>query len=192
MERIKPFINKPVVKVITGLRRVGKSYFMRLIIKYLQQQDINDQQIIYLDMESIDFDFIRTYQQLHDYIKNQPNLAPGEKIYLFIDEVQKIDGWEKCIASYLGDGNYDIYLTGSNASMLSSELASLYPAATSSFPFIPWVSVNSWTLWAKKRRTASANSPSICNSEAFQHCPTLTSTKKLFINTSAPSMIPSC
>ncbi len=134
MEHIKPFINKPVVKVITGLRRVGKSYFMRLIIKYLQQQNINDQQIIYLDMESIDFDFIRTYQQLHDYIKNQPNLAPGRKIYLFIDEVQKIDGWEKCIASYLGDGNYDIYLTGSNASMLSSKFASLLSGRYIEFP----------------------------------------------------------
>ena len=134
MKRIKPFINKPVVKVITGLRRVGKSYFMRLIIKYLQQQGINDQQIIYLDMESIDFDFIRNYQQLHHYLKEQANPSPDKKIYLFIDEVQKIDGWEKCIASYLGDGNYDIYLAGSNAGMLSSELTSLLSGRYLEFP----------------------------------------------------------
>ena len=134
MNRIKPFVNKPVVKVITGLRRVGKSYFMRLIMEYLKQQDISDSQIIYLDMESVEFDFISNYQQLHNFIKNRLNPSPEKKIYLFIDEVQEIEGWEKCIASYLGSGNYDIYLTGSNAGMLSSELASLLSGRYIEFP----------------------------------------------------------
>ena len=134
MDRIRPFINKPVVKVISGLRRVGKSYFMRLIMDDLKRQNISDKQIIYIDMESMDFDFINNYQQLHNFIKNSLEPSPERKIYLFIDEVQEIEGWEKCIASYLGADNYDIYLTGSNAGMLSSELASLLSGRYIEFP----------------------------------------------------------
>ena len=134
MDRIKPFINKPVVKVITGLRRVGKSYFMRLIMDDLKLQNISNKQIIYIDMESMDFDFIRNYQQLDDFIKHTLEPSPERKIYLFIDEIQEIEGWEKCIASYLGSGNYDIYLTGSNAGMLSSELATLLSGRYIEFP----------------------------------------------------------
>lgn len=159
MKRIKPFINKPVVKVITGLRRVGKSYFMRLIIKYLQQQGINDQQIIYLDMESIDFDFIRNYQQLHHYLKEQANPSPDKKIYLFIDEVQKIDGWEKCVASYLGDGNYDIYLAGSNAGMLSSELTSLLSGRYLEFPIYSLSFHEFLDFMGKKEKDAHSQFP---------------------------------
>lgn len=134
MDRIRPFIDKPVVKIISGLRRVGKSYFMRLIIEDLKRRNINDKQIIYIDMESMDFDFISNYHQLHDFIKNSPSPAQDRKIYLFIDEVQEIEGWEKCISSCLGSNNYDIYLTGSNAGMLSSELASLLSGRYVEFP----------------------------------------------------------
>ena len=159
MKRIQPFINKPLVKVITGLRRVGKSYFMRLIIEYLQRQDISSKQIIYLDMESIDFDFIRNYQQLHHYLKEQANPSPGKKIYLFIDEVQKIDGWEKCIASYLGDGNYDIYLTGSNAGMLSSELTSLLSGRYLEFPIYSLSFSEFLDFMGKKEKDAHSQFP---------------------------------
>ncbi|MCD6151960.1 MAG: ATP-binding protein [Deltaproteobacteria bacterium] len=134
MERVKPFIDKPVVKVITGLRRVGKSYFMRQIMEYLRDQGIDNQRIIYIDKESVDFDFINNYQQLHDYIKTRPGTSPGSRNYLFIDEVQEIKGWEKCIASCQGSDTYDIYLTGSNASMLSSDLASLLSGRYIEFP----------------------------------------------------------
>ena len=89
MERIKPFIDKPVIKVITGLRRVGKSYFMRQIMEYLKCRKISDKQIIYINKESVDFDFINDYQQLHDFIKNRQSPSPDSKSYLFIDEVQE-------------------------------------------------------------------------------------------------------
>jgi len=108
MERVKPFIDKPVVKVITGLRRVGKSYFMRQIMEYLRDQSIDNQRIIYIDKESVDFDFINNYQQLDNYLKTRPETSPGRRNYLFIDEVQEIKGWEKCIASCQGNDTLDI------------------------------------------------------------------------------------
>lgn len=133
MNKMKPFIDKPVVKVITGLRRSGKSCFMRLIMKYLRDQGIRSEQIVYIDMESMDFDFIGDYRQLDIFIKDRFPFPQG-KHYLFIDEIQEIKGWEKCIASYLGTGNYDIYISGSNASLLSSELASLLAGRYIEFP----------------------------------------------------------
>ncbi len=134
MDQIRPFIDKPVVKIISGLRRVGKSYFMRLIIDDLKRRNIEAKQIIYIDMESMDFDFITNYHQLYDFIKSSSGHTQDKKIYLFIDEVQEIEGWEKCISSCLGTNNYDIYLTGSNAGMLSSELASLLSGRYVEFP----------------------------------------------------------
>lgn len=124
IKKIIPYLDTPVVKVITGMRRVGKSYFMRLLIEHLQGKGVKAEQVIYIDKESLDFDFIQDYKGLNDYIKNRTGEKNG-KINLFIDEVQEIEGWEKCITSLLGSGKYDIFISGSNASLLSSELASL-------------------------------------------------------------------
>jgi len=156
MERIKPFIDKPVIKVITGLRRVGKSYFMRQIMEYLKRRKISDKQIIYINKESVDFDFISNYQQLHDFIKNRQSPSPDSKSYLFIDEVQEIKGWEKCIASYQGADNYDIYLTGSNAGMLSSELASLLSGRYIEFPIYS-LSFSEFLDFMGKKKTNARN-----------------------------------
>lgn len=115
------------------MRRVGKSYFLRLIIDHLQEKGINDEQIIYIDMESLDFDFIHDYRQLNNYIKSKTK-GNSSKVNLFIDEVQEIEGWEKCITSLLNSEKYDIFITGSNASMLSSELATLLSGRYIEFP----------------------------------------------------------
>lgn len=110
-------------------------------------------------MESMDFDFISNYQQLHDFIKNRLNPSPERKIYLFIDEVQEIEGWEKCIASYLGTDNYDIYLTGSNAGMLSSELASLLSGRYIEFPIYSLSFSEFLDFMGKKEAGAQNNFP---------------------------------
>ncbi len=124
IDRIKPYMNKPIIKVITGMRRIGKSCFLKLIIEKLRTENISPKQILYMDKESLKFDFIQNYKDLYDYVNNFFARTDPKK-YLFIDEVQEISGWEKTIASYLGQGDFDIYITGSNARLLSSDIATL-------------------------------------------------------------------
>ncbi len=124
IEAIKPFIDKPVIKVITGVRRSGKSTFLQQIITILKNKKINADRIIYINKELIEFDKIRTYLDLHKYVKSKIK-GKQKKHYLFVDEVQEIENWEKAIASLLAEKMTDIYITGSNARLLSSELATL-------------------------------------------------------------------
>ena len=124
LRKIVPYINKPIIKVIKGMRRVGKSVFLKQIINYLlTEKKINKNNIIYINKELIEYDFIKNYQHLYKYIKDQK--ANKNIHYVFVDEVQEIIGWEKAINSLLAEGKYDIYVTGSNAKLLSSELTTL-------------------------------------------------------------------
>ena len=93
LDRIQPFIGKPVIKAVTGLRRVGKSVFIRQIINQLKQNGIAEKNIVYVDIESLEFDFIRTYQDLNRYLQDKTAGVAG-KIYVFIDEIQDISEWE--------------------------------------------------------------------------------------------------
>lgn len=133
LQKISKYLDTPVVKVVTGMRRVGKSYFLKMIIDYLLKTSGNERQIIYINMESLDFEFIHDYQNLNDYVKNEAKDS-NSPISLFVDEVQEIEGWEKCIVSLLGSGQYDIFISGSNASMLSSDLATLLSGRYVEFP----------------------------------------------------------
>lgn len=119
LTRIRPYYGKQLIKVLTGQRRVGKSYMLRLIRQELEVI-IPQANIIYLDLEKFEFDNIRTYDDLHTYVKAQSKA--GENC-LFIDEIQNITGFERVLRSLLSDGNYDIYITGSNASVFSGEMA---------------------------------------------------------------------
>jgi len=124
INKIEPFVGKPVVKVITGMRRVGKSCFLKLIINELLDRKIDKKRVLYINKESLDYDFIQNYNDLYGYVKNAFSDVKGEK-YLFVDEIQEIDDWEKAIASFFSNGEFDIYITGSNAHLLSSEIATL-------------------------------------------------------------------
>ncbi len=118
--RIKPFMRKSLIKALTGQRRVGKSYLlfqlMQIILK--EQKEAN---IIYINKEDFQFDHIRNAQDLNEYILTQTR--PDERNYIFIDEIQDIEDFEKALRSLLLDENNDLYITGSNAKMLSGELA---------------------------------------------------------------------
>ncbi len=118
LQRIQPFIDKPVIKVITGLRRSGKSYLLLQIMDFIKQQNPKAN-IIYINKEDLAFDHIKTYQQLYQYVKSQSN---SDANYVFVDEVQDIDQFEKALRSFLAQG-YDIYITGSNSKLLSGDLA---------------------------------------------------------------------
>ncbi|MEI7594841.1 MAG: ATP-binding protein [Bacteroidota bacterium] len=120
---IKPFIDKPLIKAITGVRRCGKSTLLTQLMSNLEENGIKSERIIYINKELIDFDNIKNYLDLDKYVKAK--LSSSKIHYLFIDEVQEVDQWEKTIASLLAEKKTDIYITGSNARLLSSELATL-------------------------------------------------------------------
>lgn len=120
LDKVKPYIGKDVIKVITGQRRVGKSYLLFQIMDIIIDSDPKAQ-IIYINKELYEFDFINDYKVLLEYISER-TLA-GKNYYLFIDEIQDIDQFERALRSLTAEGGYDIYCTGSNASLLSGELA---------------------------------------------------------------------
>jgi len=124
IDRISPFIGKPVIKVITGMRRVGKSCLLQLVINELRARGITQKHILYINRESLKYDFIQDYKDLYQYVKDAFTGVKAKK-YLFVDEIQEISGWERAIASCLADGGFDIYITGSNAHLLSSDIATL-------------------------------------------------------------------
>lgn len=124
LQKIEPFIGKPVIKVITGMRRTGKSTFLQMLIEQLLANGISESQILWINKESLEFDPIRNYLDLYRYVTGRFK-AQSAANYLFVDEVQLIENWEKAIASFLSDRIADIYITGSNARLFSSELATL-------------------------------------------------------------------
>ncbi|MBN1674701.1 MAG: ATP-binding protein [Kiritimatiellae bacterium] len=122
MRRIRPFLGKPVVKVVTGMRRVGKSCFLRQVIDELKADGVPATSILYIDKESLEFEHVQTYRDLGALVEQALGKVKGAK-FLFVDEVQEIQEWEKAIASIGGKGAVDVTLTGSNAHLFSSELA---------------------------------------------------------------------
>jgi predicted AAA+ superfamily ATPase len=122
IERIKPFIGKDLIKVFVGQRRVGKSYILYQLMDEIRKVHPKAS-VIYINKEDYAFRDILTWNDLYEYIKNEKG---NEKYsYLFIDEIQEIKEFERALRSLLAEGVYDIYCTGSNARMLSGELATL-------------------------------------------------------------------
>ena len=119
-EQIQPYINDRLIKIITGQRRVGKSYVMNQIKDEILEQN-SDANIIYINKEDYAFDVIKNYVDLMNFL--EPTIKSKEKTYLFIDEIQEIEEFEKAIRSLQLSDQFDIYCTGSNASLLSGELA---------------------------------------------------------------------
>ena len=123
LSKIIPFIDKPVVKVITGIRRCGKSVLMEQIQEYLVKKGVQAELILSLNFESFTDERVKSFENVTFAVKLLADNNAGKKLYLFFDEIQELDGWEKLINSYLIDFDCDIYITGSNAKLLSGELA---------------------------------------------------------------------
>lgn len=119
-EQLRQYKNKAIVKVLTGQRRVGKSFLLKQFINEIQQTE-HEANIIYLNKEDIRFASVQTSADLHQYVLD--NSKENTVNYVFIDEIQEISEFEKAIRSLLLDPKFDIYCTGSNATMLSGELA---------------------------------------------------------------------
>jgi predicted AAA+ superfamily ATPase len=121
LKQIKAFIDKPLIKVITGIRRSGKSIILRLLKEDLLERGIGENQIIYLNFESLEFSDISDAENLYSYIKER--ITKNKRSYLLLDEIQEVNSWERAINSFLADFDVDIFITGSNSRLLSSELA---------------------------------------------------------------------
>ncbi len=119
LDQIKPFIDKDIIKVIIGQRRVGKSYLLFQIMDEIKKKN-KTANIIYINKELNEFETIKNDKDLLDYIKKNNK---NKKSYVFIDEIQDIQNFEKALRSLKAEGKYDIYCTGSNANLLSSEIA---------------------------------------------------------------------
>ena len=122
MSRIRPFMGSDLVKVMTGIRRCGKSVMLELIQQELRESGASPAQFISINFEDMRYAHLQTAQALHDEIINRAQKIGG-KVYLFFDEIQEVRDWEKCINSFRISLDCDIYITGSNAKLLSGELA---------------------------------------------------------------------
>lgn len=122
LEELKRWRDKDLIKVITGIRRCGKSTLFELFINYLKDSGINDEQIIKVNLEDADYNFA-DYKELYDYINKK--IDTKKQYYVFIDEVQNVPMFQKAVDSLYIKKNVDVYITGSNAYLLSGELATL-------------------------------------------------------------------
>ena len=121
IRQIADFIDKPFVKVLTGIRRSGKSTVMQMICQQLQRKRVDPNRVLYINMESFANASLNNATSFYQYLS--ANLIRGNRCYVLIDEIQEVKEWEKLINSIAVDFDVDIYITGSNAQLLSSELA---------------------------------------------------------------------
>ena len=139
IEKIKPFIDKDIVKVLTGIRRSGKSVMLKLIMEELKQNKIDEKQFININFENLINRELTTADKLHEYILKKASEIK-KKCYIFLDEIQEIKDWEKCINSLRVNEEYDfdIYITGSNAKLLSGELSTYLAGRYVEFVIYPF------------------------------------------------------
>lgn len=123
LNKLVNFKDKPLIKIITGIRRCGKSTLLDLFEEYLLNNGIKKENIIHMNFEDLLYDEIKDYKDLNKYIKEK--ILDNDKKYIILDEIQQISNWEKAINSFLVTLNCDIYITGSNAYLLSSEISTL-------------------------------------------------------------------
>ena len=124
MQPVRDFMDKPVVKIITGMRRSGKSGLLELTRQELLARSVNGQNIIFINFESLRYEALRNYQALYAEIADRAEQTKG-RLYILLDEIQEVDGWERVVNSLRVDFDCDLYVTGSNARLLSGELATL-------------------------------------------------------------------
>lgn len=141
LNKITKYINNSLIKVIVGQRRAGKSFLLRQIADYLIKNGIPPVNIFYLNKEFIDFDGVVDYKDLEELILlYKRKIKPRGKIYLFIDEIQTIENWEKLVNSYSQNfvDSYELFISGSNSNMLSSELSTLLSGRYINFEIFPF------------------------------------------------------
>lgn len=142
IDKIDTFVGNSLIKVLVGQRRSGKSYILRQIAsKLVSDRKVNPNNILYINKEYLEFDFIENYRELEDlYRMYRERLAPHGRVYLFFDEIQNVEGWEKFVNSHSQDfvEECELFISGSNSKMLSSELATLLSGRYVEFHIFPY------------------------------------------------------
>ena len=137
MDKITSFIDIDLIKIITGIRRCGKSYFFKLIINYLIENGISEENILLIDLELPQYNHIKTREELDEIVLNFLE-THEDKTYLFFDEIQNVSEWEISINGYFKLSKVDIYITGSNSRLLSKELATFLTGRYISIEMYPF------------------------------------------------------
>ena len=136
LREIRPFYNQELIKVLIGIRRSGKSVILTQIMNELQADGIDEKHIIYINFEDFDFDEYTDPKKLHTYVKNK--IIDKKKYYIFFDEIQNVNTWEKVVNSLRATKNTSIFITGSNSDLLSSDLATHIAGRYVSFKITPF------------------------------------------------------
>ncbi len=136
LKLIRPFYDQELIKVLIGIRRSGKSVILKQIIDELRENNIDDNHIIYINFEDYDYEEYTDPKKLNNYVKEKIN--DDKKYYIFFDEIQNVDKWEKVVNSLRATKNTSIFITGSNSDLLSSDLATHIAGRYVSFKITPF------------------------------------------------------
>ncbi|SHK42441.1 hypothetical protein SAMN02745248_02513 [Hathewaya proteolytica DSM 3090] len=121
VNKIFKYVDMPFVKILTGIRRCGKSTIMKMLMNKLKENGVEDERILSYNFDSLQYEDIKTAKALFEYLKER--LSDKGKTYIFLDEIQEVESWEKVVNSLMIDFDVDIYVTGSNSRMMSSEIS---------------------------------------------------------------------
>lgn len=152
LDKLIKLRNKQIIKVVTGVRRCGKSTLLLQFQDYLRGEGVEERQIIYLNFEKIENEPLHDYHVLYDYVKSR--LQPGKMTYIFLDEIQAVPGFQKAVDSLFVLEQTDLYITGSNAHMLSGELATLLSGRYMEIQMLPLSFAEYYELTGGDRRDA--------------------------------------
>lgn len=135
VEKIMAYTDTPFVKILSGIRRCGKSTILKMIVEELKKRGIPFERILHYNFDSMQYEDIKTAKLLYEEVRSK--LASGGKTYLFLDEIQEVKSWEKAVNSFMTDFDVDIYVTGSNSRMLSSEISTYLTGRYITFRIFP-------------------------------------------------------
>lgn len=147
IDKILAYVDTPFVKILTGIRRCGKSTILKMLIDEMKKRGIHDDQILHYSFDSLEYEDIKTAKALFAHLKE--HLFGEGKTYLFLDEIQEVVSWEKVVNSLMTDYDVDIYVTGSNSRMMSSELSTYLTGRYISFRIYP-LSFSEYLIFRKE------------------------------------------
>lgn len=150
LDKIMPFVDTPFVKILTGVRRCGKSIILKMIIKKIKKEkNVDDEQILNYRFDSMEYEDMNTKEL---YLELKSKILQSKKTYLFLDEIQEIEGWEKVVNTLASDFDVDIYITGSNSRMMSSEISTYLTGSYITF-YIYTLSFEEYLMFKKSYMT---------------------------------------
>lgn len=153
LKKIRPFYNSELIKVVTGIRRCGKSILLRQIIDEVKADGVGEDHIIYLNLEDMKYAFIKNAGDLYNYIEDL--IKDEDKYYIFLDEIQIVEEFERAVNSFRATKNVSVFITGSNSSLLSGELATLLSGRYVSFRVMPFCFREMCEMLGVKKEEAS-------------------------------------